>query len=157
MRFILNIVLIILSFEACATDAFPSDCKPIAVQAATVTLSGSASIMLINNISDTELWVTHPISQPSASAGWSSRLQAKHWAALALESQSFELSCIESKPGHEQQVPCSGVIRVCQWPVSSDKEKHAKTFWAGENMTLSALLAHLNERGFRLPQAPTST
>ena len=72
--------------------------------------------MMIHNISEMDLWITHPISDPSAGAGWSSRLQSKRWSAFALGSQSFELSCIESKPGHEQQVPCAGALVVCQWP-----------------------------------------
>lgn len=110
-------------------------------------------LVMIHNLSSTDLWITHPVSEPSASAGWSSRLQAGNWSALALDKESFELSCIESKPGHEQQVPCMGVISVCRWPVVTMPKQASGTFWAGEDMSLSALAEHLGGRGFGLPDS----
>src|SRR5690606_917703 len=103
------------------------------------------------NSSQTDLWITHPVSDPSAGAGWSSRLEAGNWSALALDKKKFELSCIESRPGHEQQIPCTGMIAVCEWPTVRIPEQAKGTFWAGENMTLAALTAYLGGRGFKLP------
>lgn len=153
MKFVLFILFILLAGEASADENnIPSSCKSVAVQGESVMLSAKKSLLImIHNLSNTDLWITHPVSEPSASAGWSSRLQAGKWSALALDKKSFELSCIESKPGHEQQVPCSGVISVCRWPGVIMSTKETGTYWAGENMTLSGLTAHLGSRDFELP------
>ncbi|CDZ76066.1 hypothetical protein BN59_00330 [Legionella massiliensis] len=133
-------------------STLPATCKPVRIKQASANLSAKKPLLvMIHNLSSTDLWITHPVSDPSASAGWSSRLQAGNWSALALDKDGFELSCIESKPGHEQQVPCSGVIAICKWSTIAVPEKEKGTFWAGENMTLSALASHLGGRGFELP------
>ncbi|STX50071.1 Enhanced entry protein EnhB [Legionella busanensis] len=134
--------------------AFPTGCNPVAVEGETVTLkTKQPTLYLIYNNSSNDLWITHPVSEPSASAGWSSRLEAQHWSALALDKNSFELSCIESRPGHEQQIPCTGILAVCHWPKVKLPGNATGTFWAGENMTLESLSAYLGGRGFQLPIA----
>lgn len=152
MNYFLAIILILGSLNASADEIFPAACKPVMVHEELVKLSAEVPILvMIHNLSTLDIWITHPVSEPSASAGWSSRLQAGNWSALALDKKSFELSCIESRPGHEQQVPCAGLLAVCQWtPVTTPKSKSG-TFWAGEDMTLSALTAHVGSRGFVLP------
>ena len=68
-----------------------------------------------------------------------------------LKKSSFELTCIESSPGHEQQAPCEGLLTVCQWPTVKAPTSDSGTYWAGENMGLSDLLGYLGGRGFSLP------
>lgn len=151
MRFVFSLVLVLLMNTANADENMPTSCKPITVEGESVMLSAEKPVLvLIHNQSKTDLWITHPVSDPSASAGWSSRLQGGNWSALALDKESFELTCIESKPGHEQQVPCTGVISACRWSMTMPAQTTG-TFWAGEDMSLSALTAHLGSRGFELP------
>lgn len=153
MKFMLLSLLMFATWGAHAEVPFPYDCKPMTLSAGTVKLpEGAPALVMLHNISDVDLWITHPISDPSASAGWSSRLQTKRWSAFALGSQAFELSCIESKPGHEQQVPCAGVLAVCQWLKIATTDKQPAPYWAGENMSLPELLGHLGQRGFKLPE-----
>lgn len=153
MKLISSILFLSLVSGAYADNSnLPSSCKPVQIEGTSVALSAEKPILvMIHNISNNDLWITHPVSEPSASAGWSSRLQAGNWSALALDKDNFELSCIESKPGHEQQVPCSGVISVCEWSTVSIPKKEKGTFWAGENMTLSSLAGHLGGVGFNYP------
>ncbi|MDF1645614.1 MAG: hypothetical protein P1U61_01350 [Legionellaceae bacterium] len=92
------------------------------------------------------------MSEKDNHAGWSSRLQANYWSALALEDKAFDLSCIESRPGHEQQVSCEQTLAACEWPITARPEKTQGVFWAGENMPLAALTAYISRRGFELPQ-----
>lgn len=154
MRKIISCLLALTGFALHASDNMPSGCVPLTIAKETVMLSTKKPlVMMIHNTSPNDLWITHPVSEPSASAGWSSRLDADNWSALAFDKKEFELSCIESKPGHEQQVPCAGVIAVCEWDGVSFPETLSGTFWAGENMTLSALIAHVSERGLGLPKA----
>lgn len=153
MKFIFSILFISLVSGAYADNSqLPSSCKPVQIEDISMTLATEKPILvMIHNLSNSDLWITHPVSEPSASAGWSSRLQAGNWSALALDQDNFELSCIESKPGHEQQVPCHGVISACEWTTVSMPKKEKGTFWAAENMALSNLVGHLGGRGFQLP------
>ncbi|KTD45799.1 hypothetical protein Lrub_2596 [Legionella rubrilucens] len=151
MKYLLALLMLV-SAAVKAEEKAPASCQPVAVQGESVMLSAKKPLLiLIHNLSKNDLWITHPVSDPSASAGWSSRLQSDKWSALALDKEAFELSCIESKPGHEQQIPCTGAIAVCQWPVVTMPAQSSGTFWAGEDMTLSALLTHLGGNGFGLP------
>lgn len=153
MRYLLALFLVLPVLFAYADDTIPASCKPTAVQGETVMLNAEKPVLVvIHNLSATDLWITHPVSDPSASAGWSSRLSAGNWSALTLDQQKFELSCIESRPGHEQQIPCEGVIAVCTWSKVKLPEKSNGTYWAAEDQSLSNLLAQLGGRGFTLPE-----
>lgn len=152
MRLIHVLCLLLLSLNSYSVEPPPSGCKTIHFSGSTVVLSKeSPSLVLLHNLSDVDLWVTHPIIDPGASAGWSSRLEPKHWSALALNNKTFELGCIESKPGHEQQISCAGVLAICRWEGMTDASLAQKeqVFWAVENMPLPDLLESLNQRGFK--------
>lgn len=154
MRVFVSCCFLFVFSYACAESTLPVGCQPVAVQGELVTLkSKSSKLVFIHNLTTADLWITHPVANPSASAGWSSRLQADNWSALAVDKPPFVLSCIESKPGHEQQIPCEGAIAVCQWKGVKIPSKEQGTFWAGEDMSLSALTAAIGGRGFVLPVA----
>jgi hypothetical protein len=152
MKYVISLLLGLMMFSANAEEIFPAGCKPLLVAEELIKLSAEQpTLVMIHNLSNVDLWITHPVSDPSVSAGWSSRLQAGNWSALALDKKDFELSCIESRPGHEQQVPCAGLLAACQWPKVTVKKGETGTFWAGEDLSLSALTAHVGSRGFVLP------
>ncbi len=154
MKYLLSLLLCIFSTVVFAEDGFPKGCQPISIVDDPLILKTAKPpvIAFMHNVSSSEIWVTHPVKEPSASAGWSSKLQGGNWSALAVQDETFELSCIESRPGHEQQIPCGSVIAVCVW--SGVKMPTGDgTYWAGEDMTLPALTAHLGGRGFILPTA----
>lgn len=152
MRFIVTLLAMLMTFCGHAEESFPQGCKPIVVNGETVKLSTEKpTLAMIHNLSKIDLWITHPMTEANASAGWSSHLQAGNWSALAFNMKTFELSCIESRPGHEQQVPCSGVIAICQWSTVGMPEKTQGTFWAGEDQKLASLLAYIGSRGFKVP------
>ena len=155
MKYIFWILMVSIAHASTNTDEiFPAGCKPLEVKSELVSLSAiKPTIVMIHNVSKFDLWITHPLSEPNASAGWSSHLQIGNWSALALDKKAFDLSCIESRPGHEQQVHCSGLLSICQWPEAKTEKKEAGTFWVGEDMVLSALMAHIGSRGFVLPAA----
>jgi hypothetical protein len=135
-----------------AEEIFPPACKPFVIKTEAIHLpEGAPRLIMLHNLSELDLWITHPVSEANAAAGWSSRLQSGQWSALALDKTAFELSCIESKPGHEQQISCEHTLATCEWPITSSPEHTSGIFWAGENMSLSALTAYLGRRGFGLP------
>lgn len=154
MKFLLTVCFLLSSSMLFAEAALPEGCQAVAVQGESVTLkSKSSKLVFIHNLTAADLWITHPVANPGASAGWTTRLQAGNWSALAVDKPPFELNCIESRPGHEQQVPCEGAIAVCQWKGVKIPSGQQGTFWAGEDMSLNALTAAIGGRGFILPAA----
>ena len=110
-------------------------------------------LMFIHNLSDSDLWITHPVEEANASAGWASRIKAGNWSALVVAENDFILNCVESKPGHEHKVSCEEVIAVCTWDkMRLSPEQSASSFWAGEDVQLSPLMAYLSRRGFSIPE-----
>lgn len=140
---------------AAAESVLPPGCQAVTVQGEAVTLQAkSSSLIFIHNLTDEDLWITHPVDNPSASAGWTSRLQGDNWSALALKKGPFVLNCIESRPGHEQQILCEASIAVCKWKekgVKIPRKDQKSTFWVAENMSLPALTAAVGARGFKIP------
>lgn len=154
MRVLVAFCSLLIGSYLFAESTLPVGCQPVTVQGEAVTLKAKKSkLVFIHNLTKTDLWITHPVTDPSASAGWSSRLQADNWSALTVDKPSFILTCIESKPGHEQQVPCEGTIAVCQWRGAKIPGNEQGTFWAAEDKSLSALTAAIGARGFVLPVA----
>lgn len=152
MRLFISLSLLLFSLVTHAEASLPKGCAALAVQGDSVTLSAKTpKVIFIHNLSQTDLWLTHPVVNASASAGWTSRIQADHWSALAVDKASFIISCIESTPGHEQGIPCEGAIAVCQWKGAKIPEKEKGTFWAGEDLNLAELIAAIGGRGFVLP------
>ncbi|MBI2785550.1 MAG: hypothetical protein HYX60_04265 [Legionella longbeachae] len=155
MRILVFFCFSLLSFYAVAESTLPKGCQPVTVQGEAVTLKAKAkSLVYIHNLTSVDLWITHPVTNPGASAGWTTRLQGEKWSALALKKGPFILNCIESRPGHEQQVPCEGTIAVCTWKgkgVKIPANKQNSTFWVAEDMSLAALNAAVGARGFVIP------
>jgi len=151
---LLIIILVTLTWNASAEEVFPARCIPLVVSGELVIVPAAKSMVtMVHNLSSSDLWVTHPVSDPGASAGWSSHLQAGNWSALVLNDEKFALSCIESRPGHEQQVSCSSVLAVCQWPATGLPQKASGTWWAAEDMLLSPLIAYIKRHGFVLAES----
>lgn len=155
MRVLISFCFLLVSSLVLAESTLPAGCQGIAVQGEAVTLKSKKSkLVFIHNLTNTDLWITHPVTNPGASAGWTSRIQAGNWSALTVDKPSFVLNCIESRPGHEQQIPCEGSIAVCQWKGAKipNADKNG-TFWAAEDMSLQGLTAAVSARGFVVPVA----
>ncbi len=143
--------LILSSTAIAAESTLPAGCQAVTVQGDAVTLQAKKnSLVFIHNLASNDLWITHPVKNPGASAGWTSRLQGGNWSALSLHKGPFILNCIESRPGHEQQIPCQDAIAVCKWKKVKFPSSAQGTFWAAEDMSLSALKAAVGARGYEL-------
>lgn len=150
MPYLLMFLLSLLSTEIIAATPMPEGCYTLPLAEKDTQLkTKKPSLFLIHNQGEKELWLTHPIKDPGASAGWTSKLSAGHWSALNIDN-NFALSCVESTPGHEQEISCKSVLEVCKYKKLSFPEDSKGSYWAGENLKLSELMAHLGERGFKL-------
>lgn len=157
MKRILGMIVLGLSLsQAFAKEIFPPLCAPVQVKGELVNIQATQpTLVVIHNMSSNDLWITHLVSSPGASAGWSSRLQEDHWSALAIDKGPFDLTCIESKPGHEQQIPCEDVLAVCHWTLPGFPSDLKGVYWAAEDLNLSALIAYLGRQGYQLPHEKT--
>jgi len=152
VKYILSLAFILMAFKPYAAEIFPRGCKPLVVKDELLTLvAEQPTLVMVHNISTTDLWMTHPVSHHSANAGWTTQLQSGQWSALVYNEKTFDLSCIESRPGHEQQVPCAGLLAACEWSNFAMPKTESGNFWVGENLTLTALMAHVGSRGYILP------
>ncbi|KTD22466.1 hypothetical protein E3983_01050 [Legionella israelensis] len=153
MRYFSVILLSLFWGFVHAGSALPEFCQAIRIDDETALLKTSkTALFMIYNRTDNTLWLTHPVENPGASAGWTSELQPGHWSALNI-GQDFTLNCVESSPGHEQQVSCKDAIRICRYKKVRFPKNNQGSYWAGENLPLKELLSHLAERGFVLPES----
>ena len=153
MKFLSTILFCMLSMGALAQEIYPTGCVPWPVHDALPTISNTEpTIFMLHNLSNNDLWVTRPSSDKGAQAGFSSLLKTGRWSALAINvtKASLPLKCIESVPGHEQEIPCAAVLAICQWPKTKFPDKDSGIFWAGENMHLAPLQAFLARQGYVL-------
>ena len=143
------LLCIILPFSTSqANENILEHCDTLQLKKEAIHLAeNTPSLVIIHNItSSTNLWITHPILQPSASAGWSSHLHPKHWSILSLHETPFEISCVESKPGHEQQVACTSVITICRWAKTIKFKSPPGTFWLAEDLTKKQINVFLKQK-----------
>lgn len=153
MKVIAILGLLVLSSSVIAAEStLPKGCQAVTVQGNEVSIRAKKNaLVFIHNLALVDVWVTHPETGPEVGTSWTSRLQGEKWSALSLAKGPFALNCIESRPGHEQQVPCEGVIAVCTWNKVKFPENTQGTFWVAEDMSLSALKAAVGARGYVLP------
>lgn len=146
-------ILMLFSPLTWAGETYPPACHPIEIKSEVLTLPSAKMprLILIHNFSSSNVWLTKPTQEASASAGWNSYVHTKHWTALYLEKGDFELACTESQPGHEQQISCQGLISACLWQDAKAPDQLSGSFWAAEDLPLNELLAHLADRSFSLP------
>lgn len=152
MKAMLFFATLFLSFLGYAKSSVPPQCTVMAVMGETVTLKAQKNkLLFIHNIADTDLWITGQ-EQIGDNGRLTSKLQKGNWSALGLIKGDVSINCIESRPGHEQQIPCQGAIVVCQWKKASFPANHEHiNFWVEENLSLASLKESLGAHGFGLP------
>lgn len=133
-----------------AAENFPKSCKPLVIKTnALIIKSGEPLVVLINNRTKNDLWLVHPSSTAGAQAGWTSRMETDKWTALVVNKKTFTLHCIESRPGHEQEISCQEAVAACAFSDVKPAKKMQTTRFAGENLSLATVLDHLGENGFK--------
>lgn len=146
-----KIFLLALSLVCSLTQAkeiLPKGCKSLVIEGSLISIpKGEPRLIALHNLTQTDLWVTHPVTEGDISTSLSSQLQKDKWSLLKMNHTAFTLSCIESKPGHEQQISCKHVISACEWPTIKKQQKQ-DILWVAENMTLSPLIAYATRKGW---------
>ncbi len=150
MKSVAWIMILFCTLSAHADEIYPTGCVPLVLSGDVVHLPvEKLSVTMFHNLSSDDLWITHAASGEGVNRAWSSRLQASNWSALIVKDDPIELSCIESRPGHEQHVACVQVLAACQWQAIDLPKKSKDTVFAAENMQLSPLMAYIDRQGFK--------
>ncbi len=131
-------------------EIYPPLCVPFVVRTPTLVLQNKEpSLVMIHNLSAHDVWMTHtPKTDEPSNTGWSRRLRSGRWSALANAVNGFEINCVESQPGHEQNIACANALAVCVWSPITTPAPLKHTLWAGEDRSLSSLLAYIQRQGF---------
>ena len=149
MKLIIPLSLIVLSSMSFAATSMPVNCNPLQLRGEALSIvTNTPTLFYINNLANKDLWITHPVTNPSASAGWTSQLQAGRWSALLVNKGPFTLACMKSIQGQEQKIPCEKAIAVCQWIKVKIPKTATSTFWVAENLPLDTLTPAVGSRGF---------
>lgn len=144
MKRCLFLLLCVVVAYAQAESFNPKGCRTVSLQNGALTLTKiRPARIFMHNTTGAKLWVTHPDTDINNKVNWLSQIQAGHWSILALSRPSFALICIESQPGHEQQVPCESVLDFCALSKDTHNEVDKKTMWLAEDITKTLLKDYL--------------
>ncbi len=120
--------------------------------------TNEAHLYLLFNQSDFTVSMDHiPAKNPGMSAGWGSKIDAKHWSAIMVPTAKthFKLTCniVNKKGTHTaySTANCSRVIKICKYErYNAPQSMMQGGYWLAENHTLKALLAKIKSRGVDL-------
>ncbi len=146
-------VLFLLIVKTYAQEVLPNGCIAVVIKNDIVTLKVDKNMFIfIHNLSEENVWLVNQADVDNPQSALSSEIVAGTWSALALNQapQELKLSCIESKPGHEQKVSCQDVLAICQWPNTKISEDKKGIFFVAESMDLSGLTAYSERNGYSL-------
>ena len=107
----------------------------------------SQGLYLLNNKSDSDYWVTHPVKDPSASAGWTSDINPGNWSAFTSNMPEFELTCMKTGQSSMETLSCEKVLRVCRIQDPVFKPDMTGNYWVSEDKPLQAVLDEIKGRG----------
>ena len=93
-------------------------------------------VFLLKNINNNTIWLNHPVEEPSASAGWGTKLSVNHWSAFAINQPQFVLTCMEITPGASQYLACDQVLEVCEYKGKDLALRGEGSYWLAENQPL---------------------
>lgn len=155
MRKILIIIMLLIVSSA-TVAATKVNCKHIKLESENKNIilpgvegKGSAKIYFVENISKESLWLDHPITQRSASAGWSSYVHAGKWSALIVNRKNFVLTCAIIKPGKVDYQNCGKAISICVPEKVVFDSKRKGSYWLAENQSWEDLLKVVEKRGIQ--------
>lgn len=109
--------------------------------------NSSQSLYLLNNKSDSDYWVTHPVKDPGASAGWTSDINPGNWSAFTVNISGFELTCTKTGQSSMETLSCNKVLRVCRISNPVFKPDMSGNYWVSEDKPLQAVLDEIKGRG----------
>lgn len=128
----------------CVESGFKEDGGEVVLNPGTADKQG---LFLLHNVSGETFQVTHPVSNGTASAGWTSEIGPGRWSAFAASSEDFKLSCMQFADGSMKNLPCEKVLKVCELPNPKMPPDLSGSFWVSEDKNAEGVLAEIKSRG----------
>jgi hypothetical protein len=149
--------LLLISFLNCKSGNesadFPENCAAAGLEyrGGSVILNTNSQttqgLYLLNNKSESDYWITHPVKDPGASAGWTSDINPGNWSAFTVNIPNFELTCMKSGQSTMETLDCEKVLRVCRISNPAFKPDMSGNYWVSEDKPLGAVLDEIRSRG----------
>ncbi|MEW6144831.1 MAG: hypothetical protein AB1598_07405 [Thermodesulfobacteriota bacterium] len=149
--------LILISFLNCKagneSGVFPENCTGAGFEyrgdGVILNTEGqsSQSLYLLNNKSESDYWITHPVKDPGASAGWTSDINPGNWSAFTVNIPDFELTCMKTGQSSMETLDCEKVLKVCRITNPVFKPDMSGNYWVSEDKPLGAVLDEIRSRG----------
>ena len=138
MEFLFRIVALFLIWQesTCFAASFIESCVSLETKTQTLTISKS-TVVIAHNLKTKNLWFI-------VEGGFSTKLKSKLWTALFLRPATYNFTCVESEPGHEQRVPCETKLAIYTKDIKVDDED-IKNHWLAENKSLTAIKHAVDE------------
>ena len=110
MNYFFKLALFFIALPAMALT-LPPNCKIMPITDGKVALTGEKdALFYINNAHANNVYLANP-AQPDLTI----KVSPHKWAVLALKEKSAsQFQCVESKPGSEQQLPCTHLVKICK-------------------------------------------
>ena len=106
-------------------------------------------IYLIHNKYNLPILVDHPVINPSASAGWASKINPDHWSAFMTTRRHFKMNCTVVYPSYKfKKINCANVVKI--WQIRKFKAPRKfldGSFWLAENKNHRSLLQRIKQIG----------
>ncbi|MDP3560282.1 MAG: hypothetical protein Q8R79_08060 [Legionellaceae bacterium] len=137
-----------MSIGGHAAQPLPNHCTPIVIEGEFLSFdTQKPGVFLLHNISNYQVWLTRVNTHEEQQ---SSELSPDKWTTIVIKDRKLEYQCIESSPGHEQEMPCQLMLMACQWSKGSIPSTVTHSMLALENETLAQTRSILGSRGFHL-------
>lgn len=143
----IHMTLFALIFASCgfAKEIFPKGCEAKSIEQEHLQLNASSrQLMFMHNISENNIWLANS-SHPRLTL----EMKPGQWNVLYLPHGQDVWKCVQSIPGHEQQISCQTGIALCEWSAKIDKSKRPKQgMWLAENTSYAEAKAYLQRMGW---------
>lgn len=106
----------------------------------------------IHNTSKQSLWMDHPSTRRSSSAGWSSYLRPGNWSVLLLNRKNFAINCAVIQPDKVEYLNCADVVFVCTPQHLNLNLKRDGSYWLTEDNSWDDLLKILEKKSSGKPK-----
>lgn len=137
-------IVLLMSFIFCNTLAFAGqsayDTAQTAIVKSEIRLNAQGQQWFIfHNDSAQTIWLNAVIKNPSASAGWSSKIDPKKYSLLALSDKDLQFTCGELNQQKFSVVACDKYLHIAQILSTAQEKSVVGSYWVVENASLDSL------------------
>lgn len=94
---------------------------------------------IFHNDSAQTIWLNAVIKNPSASAGWGSKIDPKMYSLLALSDKNLQFTCGELNQQKFSVVSCDKYLHIAQILSTAQEKPVVGSYWVVENASLDSL------------------